>query len=343
MSNSGEIFAFGPNGQVKAFTGMSTQADVDSVLGPGWTLGGTNSASPLSPANPSSNPSNPSGNTFASLSNSTMNNPIIAANQSRAQQMIDQFAPRPSAPQFNQFSGNPFLRQANAQMGQPSAPMQPVGLGGSRAPATSLVPQQQMVAPPMPQQQHLATGGMARGGISNLPRARGFTTKGLLHTNGPGRTDNIPANVPSGSYVIPSDVVSGLGDGNTLAGAKIMDSIFKQGPYGTTPGKTPRGMGVPKAPGIYNFAAKGIERQAMKDTYKTPKDLTGTPMAFKDGGETQHVPIIAAGGEYVIPPEVVALLGGGDIKKGHKVLDHFVKMARAKTIKEMKKLPGPKR
>ncbi len=39
--------------------------------------------------------------------------------------------------------------------------------------------------------------------------------------------------VPPGSYVIPSDVVSGLGEGNTKAGADALYKQFKMGPYGT--------------------------------------------------------------------------------------------------------------
>jgi hypothetical protein len=41
-----------------------------------------------------------------------------------------------------------------------------------------------------------------------------------------GRTDHIPMNVLEGSYVLPADIVSGLGEGNTLAGSKILDKMF---------------------------------------------------------------------------------------------------------------------
>lgn len=51
---------------------------------------------------------------------------------------------------------------------------------------------------------------------------------GLLKTGGHGRTDNLPINVPSGAYVLPADIVSGLGQGNTLAGAKALDAIFHE-------------------------------------------------------------------------------------------------------------------
>ena len=53
--------------------------------------------------------------------------------------------------------------------------------------------------------------------------------------------------------------------------------------------------------------------------------------------------IVAAGGEYVISPENVARLGGGEMEKGHTVLDDFVKKMRAKTVETLKKLPGPRK
>jgi hypothetical protein len=61
------------------------------------------------------------------------------------------------------------------------------------------------------------------------------------------------------------------------------------------------------------------------------------------GGATDAVPIVAAGGEYVIPPEDVVRIGGGDLDHGHKVLDAFVKKMRQKTIKTLQSLPGPKK
>ena len=66
-------------------------------------------------------------------------------------------------------------------------------------------------------------------------------------------------------------------------------------------------------------------------------------LGFADGGATDGVPIVAAGGEYVIPPEDVIHIGGGDLDHGHKVLDAFVKKMRQKTIKTLQNLPGPKK
>ncbi len=141
---------------------------------------------------------------------------------------------------------------------------------------------------------------------------------GLFHANTPGRTDNQKVSVPHGSYVIPSDVVSGLGQGNTMAGGKTLDHLIGGGISG---GKAPAAIGSglpgPKTP----FAGGGM-----------PK--------FAKGG---MVPIIVAGGEYLIPVDAVKHLGGGNLDNGHKILDAFVKHIRKKTIKEMKDLAPPKK
>lgn len=121
---------------------------------------------------------------------------------------------------------------------------------------------------------------------------------GPIHSAVNGRTDHLPMTVPSGSYVVPADIVSALGEGNTMAGFKAIRQMFG---------------GMPGA------------------------------QAFKTGGHVSPVEIVAAGGEYVIDPDTVARLGGGDMNVGHRELDKFVKSMRAKTIQTLKKLPGPKR
>ena len=67
---------------------------------------------------------------------------------------------------------------------------------------------------------------------------------------------------------------------------------------------------------------------------------------FQDNGEYSRggeVPIVAAGGEYVIPTHAVAGFGNGNVDQGHKILDEFVKKIRKQTIKTLQKLPGPKK
>lgn len=113
---------------------------------------------------------------------------------------------------------------------------------------------------------------------------------GPIHSAVGGRTDHLAMQVPEGAYVIPADVVSGLGEGNTANGQKILQGMFPEG-----------------------RATGGV------------------------------VPIMAAGGEHVIHPEAVKKLGGGDIDRGHAILDRWVVRQRKNTVKTLKKLPGPSR
>lgn len=133
---------------------------------------------------------------------------------------------------------------------------------------------------------------------------------GPIHSAVAGRTDHLPMNVPSGAYVIPADIISAMGEGNTIAGFRVAKSIFNRPMYGG--GKTPYGQSMP---------------------------------GKAEGGATSDpsVEIVAAGGEYVIDPEDVTWLGDGDIDHGHKTLDEFVNKFRAKTVKVLRKLPGPKK
>ncbi len=155
-----------------------------------------------------------------------------------------------------------------------------------------------------------------------LRTAREMAAGGRIPHAGPlnyaigGRTDQIPLNVKKGSYVIPADVVSGLGQGNTLNGTKVLNNLFKTGPYGTP---LPRMGGKSSIP-------------------RPPRIAKPQPLGYADGGA---VPIMAAGGEYVLTPEEVAQVGGGDLQHGFDVLDEFVKHVRDQNIKTLKKLPGP--
>jgi hypothetical protein len=49
---------------------------------------------------------------------------------------------------------------------------------------------------------------------------------GPLKSDVAGRTDHLPISVPAGAYVLPADIVSALGEGNTSAGLKIVDQMF---------------------------------------------------------------------------------------------------------------------
>lgn len=149
--------------------------------------------------------------------------------------------------------------------------------------------------------------GYASGGAPRIPGPSFFQRdanralarqSGLIKSVVPGRTDKHNMRVASGSYILPSDIVSHLGQNNTLAGAKFLKRKFGGG-------------------GVLQFA---------------------------DGGEVpMAVPIVAAGGEFVLNPDQVRSVGGGDIKKGHDILDKFVLDTRAHHIKTLKNLAPPRR
>lgn len=54
---------------------------------------------------------------------------------------------------------------------------------------------------------------------------------GPIPSNVCGRTDHLPVNVPAGAYVFPADIVSGLGEGNTIAGFQALNDFFGEQKY----------------------------------------------------------------------------------------------------------------
>lgn len=167
-------------------------------------------------------------------------------------------------------------------------------------------------------------GGMAKGGMAKFGAKLPSQPKlfhGPIHSPVAGRTDHLPMHVASGSYVIPADIISSMGEGNTMAGFRTARNIFTRpisfgnepyesegGPYGSS--------GLP-------YGAKAVHHAK--------------------GGATGAVPVVVAGGEYVIHPDDVTHIGGGDMERGHAILDAFVKKQRAKTVKTLQTLPGPKK
>jgi len=210
---------------------------------------------------------------------------------------------------------------------------------------------------------------------------------GLINMAVGGRTDHLPMHVREGSYVLPADIVSALGEGNTMAGSKVVDhmfagrpahkasggptigtskktdflqssrtlpgdiamgvngedlagsalmaNMFNSGPFGTS------GKGVsfraPDYPGLDQYSKM---QQMFNPPIPTKKEAHGGPVM---SGNRRPVPIVAAGGEYVIDPDEVERFGNGDINKGHDKLDEFVKHVRKHLVKTLNKLPGPRR
>jgi hypothetical protein len=157
---------------------------------------------------------------------------------------------------------------------------------------------------------------------------------GLIPSSGAGRTDQIPLSVAADSHVLPAAEVSGLGQGNTLAGARIMDAALRIGPYGTPLPSQHRGPGPPRPPSIPRSSGYG------------------------EGGAEHETSILAAGGEYVIPRHDwvsrdehgyhwlnagIETLGEGDISRGHKVANNMIMNIRNHVQKFLRSAPPPKK
>lgn len=170
-------------------------------------------------------------------------------------------------------------------------------------------------------------GAFASGGSPPAPYFARSEARTMDHPSGlvmspiGGRSDHIPMHLGSGSYVIPADVVSGMGQGNTLAGAHQFDKMIHSGPFGTSLPKPKLGGTFPKPSGMPRMVAS---------------------RHFARGGRMRgRVPVIVAGGERICSPEECARIGGGDVKKGHAMLDRWVVEARKHIVKHTKALPGP--
>jgi 8-oxo-dGTP pyrophosphatase MutT (NUDIX family) len=123
---------------------------------------------------------------------------------------------------------------------------------------------------------------IGRGG----PMASAPTPKfhsGPIHSSVAGRTDHLPIHVESGSYVLPADIVSAGGAGNTLAGFKVLHRTFGGEPYGQS--------GAP---------------------YDQAKGVYGLPVTYARGGKVR-----AAGILFLSPEREVLLLHRSKDEQDH--------------------------
>lgn len=189
---------------------------------------------------------------------------------------------------------------------------------------------------------HLAAGGMPpsppyfeRQQMRQVADAKPY---GFTAGSGLGRHDKNDISVGSGSYVLPADVVAGLGDGNSLAGADVWDRILASMPYGVTAPKMTGGR-PPPSPPHSSYLAQGMMPEGQQN--------------FAEGGEVPEVPIRSADGEIIISREDVLRIGahyapereqGNEaamLRRGHRILDDFVKRIRGDTIRHLRSLKGP--
>jgi len=133
-----------------------------------------------------------------------------------------------------------------------------------------------------------------------------------------GRADKVNANLANGSHVIPADIVSHVGQGNSLAGMTKLGQMLGPQTVRTPKPNFPKLPNAPKLPKMSGMAKGG----------KTNKD--------------DEVPCALSHGEFIVSPEVVRhVVGHGDEERGHKILDHFILHLRHQAIETLKRLPGP--
>ena len=90
-------------------------------------------------------------------------------------------------------------------------------------PQQGMMPQQQGMPPPM------RKGGLPH--ASNVPMVEGrmdFRQGSAVHGEGDGQSDDIPAMLADGEYVIDAETVAQIGNGSTKAGAQALDK-FREG------------------------------------------------------------------------------------------------------------------
>lgn len=168
-----------------------------------------------------------------------------------------QVGPARFAP-YRQYASAPEIPQSV------SSPINIGALTASQTPMTSFTPTMNMVNPlarplnqiiptqmadggaayytygqhidPMQYLEGMAQGGMAHGGLNevhhadNAPLVQGrkdYRAGSAVTGPGDGQSDDIPAMLAEGEYVIDSDAVAQLGNGSTKAGSKLLDE-FRQ-------------------------------------------------------------------------------------------------------------------
>jgi hypothetical protein len=164
-------------------------------------------------------------------------------------------------------------------------------------------------------------GGGFQAPIGERIAARNLMRQGFLHSAVPGRTDKLPITVGGGAYVLPADHLAAIGQGNSLAGAHIVNKMFGMGPFGT------------QASSVH--AARAPQPRL---------NLSAKPGHMAAGGAHtgKPTPIVAAGGEMVIPPDRI-IAKFGDLDKWHKMLDQWVVNTRKKHINTLRNLKPPKK
>jgi hypothetical protein len=177
---------------------------------------------------------------------------------------------------------------------------------------------------------HMALGGFSSADMPSWTREEArqdisMPRGGFVNSGVGGRTDRLPIAVAADSFIMPADVVSGVGQGNSLAGARYLSQALKVGPWGISLPAHTRGAGPPHPPGV-------------------PGAVTHELFGYDDGGRPHKTAsVLLAGGEMAIPPDRVKEIGDGDMAEGHRRMREMVSRIRKFSIERQKALPPPKK
>jgi hypothetical protein len=139
---------------------------------------------------------------------------------------------KPVDPLQNLRNPAPFQQQPQEAQMQPQMPPQ-AAQNAQQVPPQQALPQMGMAPtqPSIPQGVPPAGVGMKSGGLpawSNVPITQGrlnFRQGAAVHGAGDGQSDDIPAMLADGEYVIDAETVAQIGNGSTKAGAQALDKF----------------------------------------------------------------------------------------------------------------------
>lgn len=139
------------------------------------------------------------------------------------------------------------------------------------------------------------------GGATESPHVRAHKFhSGPIHSSVAGRTDHLPITVESGSYVLPADCVSHLGENNTLAGFKVLRRMFggepygggahpygqSSGVYGSPAPRKAIGGGISDAPDVASQMLSTMQSHSPDGHYGLRVDESDTPHAALNVGDS---------------------------------------------------------
>jgi hypothetical protein len=122
--------------------------------------------------------------------------------------------------------GLPKPNQTHYTFGRPVDPLENLRMVGRSKPQPMMAEEEMFDEEQEPMVQELRKGGLPA--LSNVPMTEGrldFRRGSAVHGPGDGQSDDIPAMLADGEYVIDSETVAQIGNGSTKAGAKALDKF----------------------------------------------------------------------------------------------------------------------